>query len=376
MTDRPKEAETAEVPRRVPLYPLHVELGAKLVAFAGYELPLRYPAGIIAEHRHTRAKASLFDVSHMGQVVLPHVQAGALLERLVPAELVELPSGRMRYTMLTNERGGVLDDLIVGHLRDRWMLVVNAARKAEDVAHLKAELSGACRVEELADRALLALQGPAAEAVLARFAEGCRDLSFMAVAPLIVAGVDAIVSRSGYTGEDGFEISVAALDAEPLARELLSQPEVEPAGLGARDSLRLEAGLCLYGHDLDTTTTPIEAGLAWTIGRRRRKEGGFPGAEVIRHQLEEGPKRKRVGLRPEGAAPAREDTEVRDERGERIGRVTSGGFGPTVNGPIAMGYVAAERAKPGTRVILMIRGAARPAKVVSLPFVEPHYRRA
>lgn len=347
-----------------------------MVAFAGYELPVSYPTGILAEHRHTRAKASLFDVSHMGQIVLADPSAGRALESLVPADLAELSPGRMRYTMLTSPEGGILDDVIVTNLGDRWALVVNAARKHDDAAHLKAHLSGRCPFEGLTDRALLALQGPASETVLARFNEACRDLAFMTAAPMPLAGAEAIVSRSGYTGEDGFEISLASGEAEALARKLLAEPEVEPAGLGARDSLRLEAGLCLYGQDIDSSTTPVEAGLVWTIGKQRRETGGFPGAETILRQMKEGPPRKRVGIRPEDAVPARAHTEIRDGEGRRVGEVTSGGFGPTLEAPVAMGYVEASHAAPGTELKLMIRGKAHDAKVASLPFVEHRYRRS
>ncbi len=360
---------------RTPLHALHIELGGKMVAFAGHELPVRYPAGIIAEHRHARSEAALFDVSHMGQIALGTASAGEELERLVPADLTELRPGEMRYTMFTDEAAGILDDLIVVRLEEGWMLVVNAACKKADLAHLTRALGPGCPARALESRALIALQGPAAEAVLARHAPDCSGLVFMRAAPMKVAGIDALVSRSGYTGEDGFEISLAASEAEALARRLLDEPEVAPAGLGARDSLRLEAGLCLHGHDIDLSTTPIEAGLAWTIGKRRRREGGFPGWPVIRRQLEEGAARRRVGVRPLGAAPAREGTEVQDLEGVPIGRITSGGFGPTLAAPVAMGYVASAQARPGTPVRLIIRGKAREAEVVRLPFVPHRYRK-
>ncbi len=360
---------------RTPLYDLHRELGARMVPFAGYEMPLQYPAGILAEHRHCRAQAALFDVSHMGQLRIRGEDPATALERLVPADIRGLAVGRNRYTMFTNEAGGILDDLIAGREEDGLFLVVNAARKAADLAHMKAALEPACRVEPVEDRALLALQGPRAAAVLARLEPAVDMLRFMQSGWFELGGVRCRVARSGYTGEDGFEISVPAAAAVELARDLLAAPEVAPAGLGARDSLRLEAGLCLYGHDIDERTTPVEAGLAWTIGRRRREEGGFPGAGTILRQLREGAPRCLVGLRPEGRAPAREGTEIRVPGGEAIGRVTSGGFGPTVGGPVAMGYVDAAHREPGTRLELLLRGRAVAAEVVRLPFVPHRYRR-
>ncbi|HET6518610.1 MAG TPA: glycine cleavage system aminomethyltransferase GcvT, partial [Geminicoccaceae bacterium] len=352
-------------------------LGAKLVDFAGWEMPVQYPAGILKEHNQCRGAAALFDVSHMGQALVRGPDAAGAFERLVPGNVRGLGEGRIRYTMFTNDRGGILDDLMVANAGDGTLyVVVNAGGRDDDLAHMRAHLEPAgCAVEELADRALIALQGPAAETVLARFAPAAEDLPFMGTAGMEVTGIPCRVSRSGYTGEDGFEISVAAADAVTLARRLLDEPEVAPAGLGARDSLRLEAGLCLYGHDIDATTTPVEAGLTWTIAKRRRDEGGFPGAEVIRRQLADGPPRKLVGLRPEGRAPAREHSEIRSRDGDRIGGVTSGGFGPTAGGPIAMGYVEAAHAAPGTPVQLVVRGKAHPAVVVELPFVPHRYKR-
>jgi len=360
--------------RRTPLFDLHRELGAKLVPFAGYELPLHYPDGILAEHRWCRAKAALFDVSHMGQIVVRGADAAAALERLVPGDIRGLAPGRARYTLFTDDGGGILDDLIVSNGGDHLVLVVNAACKADDIAHLRQHLEPGCRVESLDDRALLALQGPAAATVLARLAPECVALRFMQAAELELAGLRCRVSRTGYTGEDGFEISLGADHAPKLARTLLAAEEVRPAGLGARDSLRLEAGLCLYGHDIDRTTSPVEAGLAWTIGKRRREEGGFPGAARILRELREGPARRLVGLCPEGRAPAREGTEIVVD-GAVVGRVTSGGFGPSVGGPIAMGYVAAAHAAPGTPVLVRIRGREEPARIVSLPFVPHRYVR-
>ncbi|MFQ5784048.1 MAG: glycine cleavage system aminomethyltransferase GcvT [Alphaproteobacteria bacterium] len=364
-----------ETPKRTPLYDLHVELGARMVPFAGYEMPVQYAHGILAEHLHTRAKAGLFDVSHMGQVVLRGPGAADALERLVPGDIAGLAEGRMRYTLFTNEAGGILDDLMVTNAGDRLLLVVNAACKHADFAHLGAGLPG-LEVEMRDDRALLALQGPAAAAVLARHAPDCARLVFLTAAEMTVAGVDCLVSRSGYTGEDGFEISLPNEATETLARRLLDEPEVAPVGLGARDSLRLEAGLCLYGHDIDTTTTPVEAGLVWTIARRRRAQGGYPGAETIARQLAEGPRRRRVGIRPEGRAPAREHTVVTDAAGRTIGEITSGGFGPTVGGPVAMGYVDADHAEPGSEVALVVRDRPRPARIAALPFVATRYHKS
>jgi aminomethyltransferase len=365
--------------KRTPLHGLHRELGAKMVPFAGYDMPVQYPAGILKEHLHTRAQAGLFDVSHMGQGWLVGAGADAALETLVPGELRELEPGRIRYTLLLADDGGILDDLMVtrpADRADRLFVVVNAACKDQDFAHIGGRLAGRLRVERLEDRALLALQGPAAAAVMARLAPGAAAMEFMTARPLAVAGHACFVSRSGYTGEDGYEISVAAGDAEALAGTLLAAPEVQPIGLGARDSLRLEAGLCLYGHDIDTTTSPIEAGLAWTIGKRRRADGGFPGAARILAELRNGPARRRVGIQPESKAPAREHTTIVDAAGHAIGEVTSGGFGPSVNGPVAMGYVAAGAAAAGTAVSLVVRDQPRPAKVVKLPFFPHRYHKA
>jgi aminomethyltransferase len=361
--------------KRTPLFDLHHELSARIVPFAGWEMPVQYPPGIIAEHQHCRAAAGLFDVSHMGQVRLEGEGAAQALERLVPADIVGLAPGRARYTQFTNEAGGILDDLIVSNAGDHLFLVVNAGCRDADIAHLRQALEPAIRVEELTDRALLALQGPAAAAVLARLAPPCAGLPFMGTAEMAVDGLPCRVSRLGYTGEDGFEISVAAGEATRLARALLAHDEVKPVGLGARDSLRLEAGLPLYGHEIDTTTTPVEAGLAWSIQKRRREAGGFAGAETILRQLAEGPARKLVGIRPEGRAPAREGTEIQDAGGRIVGKITSGGFGPTVGAPIAMGYVDAAHAEPGTGLALLVRGKPLPAKVAGLPFVPRRYHR-
>ena len=361
---------------RTALFALHRELGAKMVPFAGYEMPVNYPDGILREHAHARAAAALFDVSHMGQARLSGADAVTALEALVPGDIAALRPGRMRYTMLTNAAGGILDDIMVTARGDGLSLVFNAARKAADRAHIEAHLTAGAALEVIGDRALLALQGPRAAAVLARFAPEAPGTRFMEARALSLAGVEAVVSRSGYTGEDGFEISLPDNAAEGVARALLAEAEVAPAGLGSRDTLRLEAGLCLYGHDIDETTSPVEAALGWTIGKRRRAEGGFPGAARILAEIEDGPERLRVGIRPEGRAPAREGTEIFDTEGAPIGKVTSGGFGPTVGGPIAMGYVAAAFAETGTEVILGIRGREVPARIHDLPFVPHRYHRA
>ncbi len=348
---------------------LHEQLGAKMVPFAGYAMPLQYGGGIIDEHVHTRTHASLFDISHMGQIVIEGADAASSMEALVPGDITGLKAGAMRYTLLTNSAGGIEDDIIVGRTSGGLMVVVNAACKDRDFAHIQAGLGAKVGMTMADDRALLALQGPAAAQVLGRLAPECGGLGFMAAADLSVGGVPCRVSRAGYSGEDGFEISVPAAEAEPLARTLLAASEVSPAGLGARDTLRLEAGFCLYGADIDTATTPVEAGLGWTIPRRRRAEGGFPGAEVILRQLRQGPGRKRVGIRPVGRTLARAGTEITDAQGWQLGAITSGGFGPTIGGPIAMGYVAADHAEPGTELRLVVRGKPLPAAVVPLPFV-------
>jgi aminomethyltransferase len=360
---------------RTPLHELHKSLGAKMVPFAGYDMPVQYAAGIMAEHLHTRAKAGLFDVSHMGQVRLEGAGAAEALEMLVPGDIAGLAPGRMRYTLLTNDAAGILDDLMVTNAGDHLLLVVNASRKRDDIAHLRRHLGARATPTPLDDRALLALQGPAAAAVLARLAPGAAGMAFMTGAAMTVDGLSCFITRSGYTGEDGFEISVAARSAERLARRLLAEPEVAPIGLGARDSLRLEAGLCLHGHDIDETTSVVEADLAWAVQKRRRAEGGFPGHAVIMRQLKEGAPQKRVGIKPEGRAPAREGTQIVDAAGAVIGRITSGGFGPSADGPIAMGYVATAQSALGTPLQLMVRGTPRPARIVPLPFVPHRYHR-
>ena len=365
---------------RTPLYSLHRELGARMVPFAGYEMPVQYPAGVLKEHKHTRDQASLFDVSHMGQLRLSGPDAAGALETLVPADIAGLGPDRQRYAFFTNEVGGILDDLMVANRGDHLYLVVNAARKRHDLAHLQTRLAGSCRVEELSGRALLALQGPAAAAVLARLAPACAGMAFMESTALELNGVPCLVSRSGYTGEDGFEISAPAAAAEQLARDLLAQPEVAPAGLGARDSLRLEAGLCLYGHDIDTATTPVEAGLAWAVPSVRRaggaRAGGFPGADAILRQLAEGVGRKRVGLLVRDRVPVREGAALEDGAGRAVGHVTSGGFSPTLGQPVAQGYVDTAHAAIGTALAAIVRGKPVPVEVVRMPFVAHRYRRA
>jgi aminomethyltransferase len=358
---------------QTPLHALHLELGGKMVPFAGYDMPVQFPAGILDEHLHTRAKAGLFDVSHMGQAFLHGDDAAAALETLVPGDIQGLAPGRTRYTLFTNEAGGILDDLMVTNMGDHLFLVVNAACKDADFKHLESRIGDRTELEILDDRALFALQGPSAAEVLSRFHTDAPVMPFMSSLDMNLNGTTALVTRSGYSGEDGYEISVGANDAEDLVREFLDQPEVEPAGLGARDTLRLEAGLCLYGSDIDETTTPIEAGLSWVVNKRRRSDGGFPGADVILQQLKSGTDRKRVGIKPDGKAPARAHTSVEDTQGNAIGEITSGGYGPSIAGPIAMGYVASEFSQPDTPVNLMVRGKALPARVVRLPFVEQRY---
>jgi len=365
---------------KTPLHALHVELGGKMVAFAGYDMPVQYPLGVLGEHLHTRTKAGLFDVSHMGQAFLigpDHQTTAKALETLVPGDMLGLDLGQQRYTVLLNDDGGIIDDLMVSRSRSsdddgRLMLVVNAARKDVDYAHIESRLPNGVRLETRPDRALLALQGPMAADVMARHCPQAAELRFMDASSGDFDGIDLHFSRSGYTGEDGYEISVAADKAEAVARALLAHDEVEPIGLGARDSLRLEAGLCLYGSDIDETTSPIEASIAWTIPKHRREAGDFPGAERILKEIADGASRKRVGILPEGKAPARAHTEIHVD-GEAIGEITSGGFGPTAGGPVAMGYVAAAHAKSGTALDLMVRGKARPAKAAKMPFAPHRY---
>ena len=363
--------------QKTPLHALHVSLGAKMVGFAGYEMPVQYGAGILKEHLHTRAAAGLFDVSHMGQAFLDGEDPARVLEQLTPADIIGLKDGQMRYALLLNDEGGIKDDFMAARLPGEraLYLVVNAGTKDSDFAFIAARTRGAASLRPQTSRGLLALQGPQAELVLSRHARNIASLGFMKVARTEVAGAPAIVSRSGYTGEDGFEISLGAEDAERVARALLAEPEVLPIGLGARDSLRLEAGLCLYGHDIDETTSPIAAGLSWVIGKRRKLARDFPAAERLMNELLEGTKRKRVGLRLADKAPAREGTEIVDAKDMIVGRVTSGGYGPSVAAPIAMGYVDTECAADGTELGLMVRGVKRPARVVPLPFVPHRYKR-
>ena len=366
---------TDETLKSTPLHALHVALGAKMVPFAGYDMPVNYPLGVLKEHLHTRTQAGLFDVSHMGQGTLTGKDVAAALETLVPGDIVGLAPGQIRYTLLLNDQGGIIDDLMVtkAALPDTLYLVVNAACKDADFAHIAAKLKGVAVLTRHDDAALLALQGPAAAEVLARFVPSAATMDFMTSRTDMLEGVPVRLFRSGYTGEDGYEISVPNAAAEKVAEALLSAPGVQPIGLGARDSLRLEAGLCLYGADIDTTTSPVEAALSWVIGKRRREQGGFPGAVRIQQELKTGSLRKRVGIKPLGRAPARAHTEIQDANGKRIGEITSGGFGPSANGPVAMGYVDTAFAKVGTPLNLIVRGTALPAEVAALPFVPHRY---
>ena len=372
--------------KHTPLRQLHAACGGKMVPFAGYEMPVQYAPGVLREHLHTRAAAGLFDVSHMGQIAVRaksgRIEDAALaLERLVPQDIAGVAPGRQRYAQFTNDGGGILDDLMVANFGDYLFLVVNAACKEADEAHLRDRLSDACTIEPLRARALLALQGPKAESALAKLCADVGAIRFMDSGPRRVAGLDCFVSRSGYTGEDGFEISVPVEHAEQLAKLLLVNGDVLPIGLGARDSLRLEAGLCLYGHDIDTTTTPVEAALEWSIQKSRRaggaRAGGFPGAETILAQFADGAARRRVGLRPEGRAPVREGSPLFADAtsSQPIGTVTSGGFGPSLNAPVAMGYLPASLAATGTLVFAEVRGQRLPLRVAATPFVPNTYKR-
>ncbi|GEP07823.1 glycine cleavage system aminomethyltransferase GcvT [Methylobacterium oxalidis] len=380
----PADKPPADALAETPLHALHLRRGARMVPFAGYAMPLQYAPGLLKEHLHTRAAAGLFDVSHMGQIEISAgsgpEEAAAALERLIPADILELAEGRQRYGLLTDEAGGIRDDLMVARLPGRLLLVVNAANKTADAAHLRACLPDGIRVAEL-PRALLALQGPGAEAALARLAPDTASLRFMDVRETAILGAGAVVSRSGYTGEDGFEISLPPEAAEAVAEALLSDPAVMPVGLGARDSLRLEAGLCLHGADIDRNTDPVEAGLAWAIPAARRaggaRAGGFPGAERILGALARGPERRRVGLLPQGRAPVRAGAVLYagEGAGEPVGRVTSGGFGPSLQAPVAMGYLPAALAEPGRTVLAEVRGQRLPVAVARLPFVPPGFKR-
>ena len=373
-------ATQPETLHRTPFYDLHVKLGARIVPFAGYEMPVQYPTGILTEHNWTRASAGLFDVSHMGQAYLTgpdHETIAKALEKLVPGDIAGLAPQRIRYTQITNPQGGIIDDLMVTRTAEdgRLYVVVNASRKDVDYAWLREHLPKGVKLEPIEDHALVALQGPKAAAVMARHCPKASALAFMTATRDKFDGIACHVARSGYTGEDGFEISVATKDALALAQTLLADLDVKPIGLGARDSLRLEAGLCLYGHDIDEQTSPVEADLVWSIGKRRRSEGGFTGAERITREIRDGVKRKRAGIRPEGRAPAREGSVVINDQGRAIGLVTSGGFGPTVNGPVAMGYVETAYAAPGTKVSLVVRDKPMPAQVSALPFTPHNYKR-
>lgn len=372
--------------KKTPLHALHLELGARMVPFAGYDMPVQYPAGVLKEHIHTRTAAGLFDVSHMGQVIVKaksgdNADAARALETLVPVDVLGLAPGRQRYALFTNETGGILDDLMIVNRGDHFFVVVNAACKDADFAHLEKHIGDTCTVTPLPESALIALQGPTAEAALASLAPETAAMKFMDVATVTLVGTDCIVSRSGYSGEDGYEISAPNEKAEELARALLAIDGVMPIGLGARDSLRLEAGLCLYGNDIDTTTTPAEAALNWAIQKVRRtggaRAGGFPGAEAVLKGLDTGVSRLRVGLKPEGKAPVRGHTALfADDAGtQKIGEVTSGGFGPTVEGPVAMGYIASDFATTGTTIYAEVRGKYLPVTVSALPFITPGYKR-
>jgi aminomethyltransferase len=364
---------------KTPLHALHLELGAKMVPFAGYDMPVNYPGGIIAEHKHCRESAALFDVSHMGQLRLVGDEAPRALESLVPVDVVDLAVGKQRYAFFTNANGGILDDLMITRRVDDLFVVVNAACKDADTRHLVTHLGHRCTVQPLPDRALLALQGPKAVTALRRLQPDVAGLTFMTGLSTHIAGADCFVTRSGYTGEDGFEISVPADKAVALARALLALPEVKPAGLGARDTLRLEAGLCLYGHDINETTTPVEAGLTWAIQKVRRpggaRAGGYPGASVIEGQLAHGTSIKRAGLLGLERIPVREGATIVDAQGHKLGHVTSGTLSPTVNQPIAMAYLAANHALPHHEVYAEVRGKRQPMRVAPMPFSPHRYHR-
>lgn len=377
---------SSEALKRTPLYELHLEHGARMVPFAGYEMPVQFTLGVLKEHLHTRAAAGLFDVSHMGQILLRPksgdvADAAKALERLVPVDILSLAPQRQRYAFFTDANGGILDDLMVANRGDHLLLVVNAACKETDEAHLRAELSDDCEIQKL-DRALIALQGPKAEAALARLAPDCAAMRFMDVREVHINGAACIVTRSGYTGEDGFEMSIPIEATRAIAETLLRDTDVQPIGLGARDSLRLEAGMCLYGADIDTTTTPVEADLVWAMQKSRRsggvRAGGFPGAEIILDQIDNCTARRRVGLRPEGRAPVRTGAQLFAdlEASEPIGVVTSGGFGPSVEAPVAMGYLPVSSGMPGTGVFAEVRGKRLPVNVAELPFIVTRYKRS
>ena len=367
--------------KTTPLHNLHVEQGARMVPFAGFDMPVQYPLGVKAEHLHTREKAGIFDVSHMGQVRLTGNNPAKALEALVPVDIIDLPVDKQRYALFTNEQGGVMDDLMVTNEGDNSLyLVVNAACKEQDIAHMRANLPDDIQLDVLDDRALIALQGPEAKTVMAKVAPETASMVFMDSIKMTIMGVDCYISRSGYTGEDGFEISIPADQTESFCKQLLEHEEVELIGLGARDSLRLESGLCLYGHDLDTETTPIESSLIWAISKIRRnggdRAGGFPGADKILSQIENKDfTRKRIGLKGSSRAPIREGTELVNADGEVIGSVTSGTFGPTIGAPVAMGYVQTAYAALDTEVFALVRGKQLPMTVSRMPFIEQRYHR-
>ncbi|PHR94427.1 MAG: glycine cleavage system protein T [Robiginitomaculum sp.] len=379
------EENTITESKRTALYDFHVSLGAKMVPFAGYDMPVQYPLGVMKEHLHTRAKAGLFDVSHMGQAFLyaddgTFEMVAKFLETLVPCDVQSLEPGQQRYTQFLGEDGGILDDLMVSRLgleghRHRIYLVVNAGCKAQDYAHIEKHLPTGINLRVSEDLSLIALQGPKAASVVSQYLPEAAILPFMRSLDIPINGIWCHISRSGYTGEDGYEISVQHKDVVALCELFMAHDDVEAIGLGARDSLRLEAGLCLYGHDIDTTTSPVEAGLTWSIQKHRREEGGFLGAERVRKDLAERPSRRRVGIQPLGRAPAREGTLIQSMDGQDIGVITSGGFGPSVSAPVAMGYVIRKYAKSGTEVQLIVRGKAKPAKTVKLPFVPNNFYR-
>ena len=356
-----------------PINDLHLKYEARMVPFSGYSMPLQYKLGVKQEHIHTRKKAGLFDVSHMGQICLKGDEVKDELENLVPSDIKSLNEGEMRYTLFLNKEGGILDDLIVTNAGNHLFVVVNAACRHKDIKFLRDNLR--CDIEELEDRALMALQGPASENVLEMLAPGVADLKFMSSGEFSICGAACFITRSGYTGEDGFEISMPSMMAEEIAETILSHEDTELIGLGARDSLRLEAGLCLYGQDINEMTTPVEANLGWTIGKRRRKEGGFPGFENIIRQLKDGVSTLRYGVRPDGRAPARAGTEIFDLEGNKVGDISSGGFGPTVGAPIAMAYVDSPGIETGSKVSVLVRDNLLPATITNLPFISPNYKR-
>lgn len=363
---------------KTPLHALHISRGGKMVPFAGYEMPVQFAAGILREHLHTRRAAGLFDVSHMGQAFLSGSDPARALERVTPADIAGLKAGAQRYCLLLSDNGGIKDDFMTARLAGEsgLFLVVNASTKTTDFEFITERLAGVADLSPAPERALLALQGPKSAEVLERHAAGISKLFFMRIARVSIDGVPAIVSRSGYTGEDGFEISVLASDAEGVASKLLAEPEVLPIGLGARDSLRLEAGLCLHGHDIDETTDPVEAALVWSIAKRRKLARDFPAADKIMHRIFNGVPRKRVGIKPGARTPAREGTPIKDSGGRTIGRITSGTFAPSLNAPIAMGYVETGYAADNIPIVLDVRGKDLPGRVTPMPFVAHRYRRA